>query len=172
MLNAELELTLNQAFNRANDERHEFMTVEHLLYALTENPSAAEVLLSCGAHLDELRTQISSFLEETTPLIPTDEERDPQPTLGFQRVLQRAVYSVQSSGKREVSGVNVLVALFGEQESHAVYLLGLQDVTRLDVVNYISHGISKILDDENDENIHYCLSGAGDEPGIGSLRPR
>jgi ATP-dependent Clp protease ATP-binding subunit ClpA len=151
MLNAELELTLNQAFNRANEERHEFMTVEHLLYALTENPSAAEVLLSCGAHLDELRKQIAAFLEETTPLIPLDEERDPQPTLGFQRVLQRAVYSVQSSGKREVSGVNVLVALFGEQESHAVYLLGLQDVSRLDVVNYISHGISKILDDELDE---------------------
>ena len=151
MLNAELELTLNQAFNRANEERHEFMTVEHLLYALTENPSAAEVLLSCGAHLDELRKQIAAFLEETTPLIPVDEERDPQPTLGFQRVLQRAVYSVQSSGKREVSGVNVLVALFGEQESHAVYLLGLQDVSRLDVVNYISHGISKILDDELDE---------------------
>ncbi|MEJ2322842.1 MAG: ATP-dependent Clp protease ATP-binding subunit ClpA [Gammaproteobacteria bacterium] len=151
MLNAELELTLNQAFNRAHEERHEFMTVEHLLYALTENPSAAEVLLSCGAHLDELRKQIAAFLEETTPLIPVEEERDPQPTLGFQRVLQRAVYSVQSSGKRDVSGVNVLVALFGEQESHAVYLLGLQDVSRLDVVNYISHGISKILDDELDE---------------------
>ncbi len=165
MLNAELELTLNQAFNRANDERHEFMTVEHLLYALTENPSAAEVLLSCGAHLDELRKQIAAFLEETTPLIPTDEERDPQPTLGFQRVLQRAVYSVQSSGKREVSGVNVLVALFGEQESHAVYLLGLQDVTRLDVVNYISHGISKILDDESDEGEPLLLEEKEEEGG-------
>jgi ATP-dependent Clp protease ATP-binding subunit ClpA len=165
MLNAELELTLNQAFNRANDERHEFMTVEHLLYALTENPSAAEVLLSCGAHLDELRKQIAAFLEETTPLIPTDEERDPQPTLGFQRVLQRAVYSVQSSGKREVSGINVLVALFGEQESHAVYLLGLQDVTRLDVVNYISHGISKILDDESDEGDPLLLEEKEEEGG-------
>ena len=165
MLNAELELTLNQAFNRANEERHEFMTVEHLLYALTENPSAAEVLLSCGAHLDELRKQIAAFLEETTPLIPTDEERDPQPTLGFQRVLQRAVYSVQSSGKREVSGINVLVALFGEQESHAVYLLGLQDVTRLDVVNYISHGISKILDDESDEGDPLLLEEKEEEGG-------
>ncbi|HBH36477.1 MAG TPA: ATP-dependent Clp protease ATP-binding subunit ClpA, partial [Gammaproteobacteria bacterium] len=148
MLNTELENTLNQAFSWANDQRHEFMTVEHLLLALTDNPSAVEVLLSCGARLNELRSSITNFLGETTPLVPEEEERDPQPTLGFQRVLQRAVYSVQSSGKKEVSGTNVLVAIFGEHESQAVYLLGLQEITRLDVVNYISHGIPRLMADE------------------------
>jgi ATP-dependent Clp protease ATP-binding subunit ClpA len=148
MLNTELENTLNQAFSWANDQRHEFMTVEHLLLALTDNPSAVEVLLSCGARINELRLSITDFLGETTPLVPEEEERDPQPTLGFQRVLQRAVYSVQSSGKREVSGTNVLVAIFGEHESQAVYLLGIQDITRLDVVNYISHGIPRLMADD------------------------
>jgi len=148
MLNTELENTLNQAFSWANEQRHEFMTVEHLLLALTENPSAVEVLLSCGARINELRSSITDFLGETTPLVPDEEERDPQPTLGFQRVLQRAVYSVQSSGKREVSGTNVLVAIFGEHESQAVYLLGIQDITRLDVVNYISHGIPRLMADD------------------------
>ena len=148
MLNTELENTLNQAFSWANEQRHEFMTVEHLLLALTDNPSAVEVLLSCGARINELRSSITDFLGETTPLVPDEEERDPQPTLGFQRVLQRAVYSVQSSGKREVSGTNVLVAIFGEHESQAVYLLGIQDITRLDVVNYISHGIPRLMADD------------------------
>jgi len=148
MLNTELENTLNQAFSWANEQRHEFMTVEHLLLALTDNPSAVEVLLSCGARINDLRSSITDFLGETTPLVPEEEERDPQPTLGFQRVLQRAVYSVQSSGKREVSGTNVLVAIFGEHESQAVYLLGIQDITRLDVVNYISHGIPRLMADD------------------------
>ena len=151
MLNDELEYTLNQAFSWASEQHHEFITVEHLLLALTDNPAAADVLIACGARLDALRDKVRSFIEETTPLIPDGEERETQPTLGFQRVLQRAVYQVQSSEQTEVTGVNVLVALFGEQESHAVYLLGTEDISRLDVVNYISHGISKVYDEEYSE---------------------
>ena len=147
MLSAELEFTLNQVFKLAQSERHEFLTVEHLLLALTDNPSAAEVLRACGARLEELREEIRKFLSDTTPLIPDGADRETQPTLGFQRVLQRAVYQVQSSGQREVTGANVLVSLFGEQESHAVYLLNRQEISRLDVVNYISHGISKVTDE-------------------------
>ncbi len=151
MLNKELESALNQAFKRARELHHEFMTVEHLLLALLDNPSAAEILTACGADLKELRRDLTNFLDETTPLLPPDDERETQPTLGFQRVLQRAVFHVQSSGKREVSGANVLVAIFSEQESQAVYFLKKQNISRLEVVNYISHGISKIQDEESSE---------------------
>ncbi len=148
MLSKELEFTLNQAFKAAREKHHEFMTIEHLLLALLENPAAAEVLRACGANMESLRNDVDAFVDETTPRIPDGEERETQPTLGFQRVLQRAVFHVQSSGKKEVTGANVLVALFGEQESQAVFFLDKQDITRLDVVNYISHGISKISTDD------------------------
>lgn len=145
MLNRELEVTLNLAFKEARTKRHEFMTVEHLLLALLDNEAAATVLRACGASLDKLRHDLQEFIDSTTPLIPQhDEERETQPTLGFQRVLQRAVFHVQSSGKREVTGANVLVAIFSEQESQAVFLLKQQNVARIDVVNYIAHGISKV----------------------------
>jgi ATP-dependent Clp protease ATP-binding subunit ClpA len=144
MLSKELEFTLNRAFKEAREKHHEYMTVEHMLLSLLDDPAAAKVLRACGADADRLRREIAAFIEETTPLIPTNEDRDTQPTLGFQRVLQRAVFHVQSAGKREVTGANVLVALFSEQDSQAVYLLNQQDITRLDIVNYISHGISKV----------------------------
>ena len=145
MLNRELEVTLNLAFKEARAKRHEFMTVEHLLLALLDNEAAATVLRACGANLDKLRHDLHEFIDSTTPLIPQhDQERETQPTLGFQRVLQRAVFHVQSSGKREVTGANVLVAIFSEQESQAVFLLKQQTVARIDVVNYIAHGISKV----------------------------
>ncbi|MEE9422406.1 MAG: ATP-dependent Clp protease ATP-binding subunit ClpA [Gammaproteobacteria bacterium] len=150
MLSKELEFTLNLAFKEARDKRHEFMTVEHLLLALLDNPTAAEVLRSCGADMDRLKKELFSFLEDTTPLLPPNDARETQPTLGFQRVLQRAVFHVQSSGKKEVTGANVLVAIFSEQESQATYFLNKQDVTRLDVVNYISHGVSKVSGEQND----------------------
>ena len=125
------------------------MTVEHLLLALLDNEAAVEVLRACAADLDELRDALCQFIEDSTPLLPdTDPERDTQPTLGFQRVLQRAVFSVQSSGKKEVTGANVLVAIFNEQESQAVYFLNCQDIHRLDIVNFIAHGISQIQDAE------------------------
>jgi ATP-dependent Clp protease ATP-binding subunit ClpA len=144
MLNKDLELTLNLAFRFARERRHEYMTVEHLLLALLDNPSAADALKSCGANIDKLRGELSTFIDSTTPLIPDGElDRDTQPTLGFQRVLQRAVFHVQSSGKTEVTGANVLVAIFNEQESQAVFLLKKIDISRLDIVNYISHGVVK-----------------------------
>ncbi|EJE8555884.1 ATP-dependent Clp protease ATP-binding subunit ClpA [Vibrio vulnificus] len=144
MLNKELESSLNGAFARARDKRHEFMTVEHLLLALLENNAAKEALLACKADLNALRYELDVFIDQTTPLIPdNDETRETQPTLSFQRVLQRAVFHVQSSGRSEVTGANVLVAIFSEQESHAAYLLKKNDISRLDIVNYISHGISK-----------------------------
>jgi ATP-dependent Clp protease ATP-binding subunit ClpA len=143
MLSKELEFTLNQAFKRARELRHEFMTVEHLLLALLDNPAAVEVLRACGADLDRLRRELQAFLDETTPMLPAQDKRDTQPTLGFQRVLQRAVFHVQSAGRKEVTGANVLVAIFSEQDSHAAFLLEQQDVTRLDVVNFISHGLAK-----------------------------
>jgi len=148
MLSKELEFTLNAAFKEAREKRHEFMTVEHLLLALLDNPAAAEVLRACSSDLDELRKELTHFIEETTPLLGGEDVRETQPTLGFQRVLQRAVFHVQSSGKKEVTGANVLVAIFSEQESQAVYFLNKQNVTRLDVVNFISHGISKLTEDE------------------------
>ncbi|MPW29574.1 ATP-dependent Clp protease ATP-binding subunit ClpA [Agarivorans sp. B2Z047] len=144
MLNKELEQTLNQAFKEARQQQHEFMTVEHLLLGLLENSAAKEALVACGANLNQLHQELSSFIEQTTPVIPEDDgERETQPTLGFQRVLQRAVFHVQSSGNSEVSGANVLVAIFSEQESQAVYFLKKADISRLDVVNFISHGIRK-----------------------------
>lgn len=145
MLSKELEMTLNLAFKEAREKRHEFMTVEHLLLALLDNASAANVLRACGADLERLRHDLQIFVDETTPLIPpSDAHRETQPTLGFQRVLQRAVFHVQSAGKEEVNGANVLAAIFSEQESQAVYFLKQENITRLDVVNYISHGISKV----------------------------
>ena len=153
MLNKELEFTLNLAFKEARQKRHEFMTVEHLLLALTQNPTAAKVLRACGIDLPKLSKELSEFIQNNTPLLPDEDDRDTQPTLGFQRVLQRAVFHVQSSGRKEaeVTGANVLVAIFSEQESHAVYLLGQHDVARLDVVNYIAHGISKVPTDSDSE---------------------
>ncbi len=149
MLSKELEQTLNDAFRAARSRRHEFMTVEHLLLALLDNNDAIRVLKACGAQISGLRGDLVEFIESTTPLIPEDEqERETQPTLGFQRVLQRAVFHVQSSGKSEVTGANVLVAIFSEQESQAVYFLKTQSISRLDVVNFITHGISKV--DENE----------------------
>lgn len=147
MLSKDLEITLNLAFKDARTKRHEFMTVEHLLLALLDNEIAASVLQACGADLTKLRRDLSAFIDSTTPLIPiNDEDRETQPTLGFQRVLQRAVFHVQSSGKKEVTGANVLVAIFSEQESQAVFFLKEQNVARIDVVNYIAHGISKVQD--------------------------
>ncbi|MCM8857463.1 MAG: ATP-dependent Clp protease ATP-binding subunit ClpA [Candidatus Thiodiazotropha sp.] len=150
MLNKELEFTLNQAFKNAKERHHEFMTVDHLLLALLDNPTAVAVLHACGADIERMRKSVQSFVEETTPLIPDGDEREIQPTLGFQRVLQRAVFHVQSSGKNEVTGANVLVAIFNEQDSQAVYFLNDQKINRLDVVNYLSHGISKV-DGSNQE---------------------
>jgi ATP-dependent Clp protease ATP-binding subunit ClpA len=148
MLSKDLEHTLNDAFRGARAKRHEFMTVEHLLLALLENNDAIRVLKACGADIGSLRGELVEFVDATTPLIPEDEEqRDTQPTLGFQRVLQRAVFHVQSSGKSEVSGANVLVAIFSEQESQAVFFLKTQNIARLDVVNFMTHGISKVAND-------------------------
>jgi ATP-dependent Clp protease ATP-binding subunit ClpA len=154
MLNKELEDTLNSAFKSAKGKRHEYMTVEHLLLALIDNDSASMVMKACGADLDKLKVDLVSFVDETTPIIPSEESlRETQPTLGFQRVLQRAVFHVQSSGKKEVNGANVLVAIFSEQESQAVYFLKSLNVARIDVVNFIAHGISKVSDENtNDES--------------------
>jgi ATP-dependent Clp protease ATP-binding subunit ClpA len=164
MLSKDLELTLNAAFKNAREKRHEFMTVEHLLLALLDNDSAIKVLGACGADLNQLRTELVEFVDSTTPLIPSsDPERETQPTLGFQRVLQRAVFHVQSSGKKEVTGANVLVAIFSEQESQAVYVLKKQNVARIDVVNYISHGISKISGDQDQDGDHEQTEDNGEE---------
>ena len=152
MLSKELEATLNAAFKEARESRHEFMTVEHLLLALTDNDVAAKILTTCGGDLDSIRRQLNSFIEDSAPLLSEDTSRDTQPTIGFQRVLQRAVFHVQSSGKKEVTGANVLVAIFGERESHAVYLLNQQNIARLDIVNCISHGISKDNEDAEGED--------------------
>ena len=144
MIAQELEVSLHMAFVEARQKRHEFITVEHLLLALIDNPSAAEALRSCGAKTDTLRKDLTNFIDEHTPTVSGEDDIDTQPTLGFQRVIQRAILHVQSSGKKEVNGANVLVAIYGEKDSHAVYFLQKQGVTRLDVVNYISHGISKV----------------------------
>lgn len=158
MFSKDLELTIGQCYKEAREQRHEFMTVEHLLLALLENPSATAVLRACGADIGKLGRDLRSIIAETVPMLPVSDERDTQPTLGFQRVLQRAVYHVQSSGRKEVTGANVLVAIFGEKDSHAVYFLGQQEVNRLDVVNYISHGIAKIGQEP------------GEQPGAESAR--
>ena len=145
MIAQELEVSLHMAFVEARQQRHEFITVEHLLLALLDNPSAAEVLRACSANIEDLRKSLVQFIKENTPTVGGTEEVDTQPTLGFQRVIQRAIMHVQStgSGKKEVTGANVLVAIFGEKDSHAVYYLHQQGVTRLDVVNFIAHGIKK-----------------------------
>lgn len=157
MLNKELELTLNTAFREAKTKRHEFMTVEHLLLSLLDNPAAGNVLRACDANMESLRRDLIEFIDATTPIIPLKDKRETQPTLGFQRVLQRAVFHVQSAGKTEVTGANVLVAIFSEQDSQAVYFLRRENITRLDVINYISHGVSKFS--ESNEPFH----GAFDE---------
>ena len=163
MLSKELEFSLNAAFKNARESRHEFMTVEHLLLALVDNATAASVMRACGVDLDELRHDLAVFIDDNTPLLPPEDPRDTQPTLGFQRVLQRAVFHVQSSGKKEVNGANVLVAIFGEQDSQAVYLLAKYDLTRLDVVNYLSHGISRIGDEEESGEEHIVPDEGEDE---------
>lgn len=151
MLSQELEFSLNSAFQFARDRQHEYITVEHLLVALLDNPAAAKVLRACGGDLDDLRKGIEGFLDENVPKLLTEEDTDTQPTLGFQRVIQRAVLHVQGAGKKEVTGANVLVAIFAEKESHAVYFLHKQNITRFDVVNYISHGISKMPSENQGE---------------------
>ena len=145
MIAQELEVSLHMAFVEARQQRHEFITVEHLLLALLDNPSAAEVLRACSANIDDLRKSLTNFIKDNTPQVAGTDEVDTQPTLGFQRVIQRAIMHVQSTGngKKEVTGANVLVAIFGEKDSHAVYYLHQQGVTRLDVVNFIAHGIKK-----------------------------
>jgi ATP-dependent Clp protease ATP-binding subunit ClpA len=142
---------LNDAFAGAREARHEFMTVEHLLLAIVDTPKVREILKSCGADTGKLKTELKQFIDQTTPRLPTGEDRDVQPTLGFQRVLQRAVFHVQSSGKKEVTVANVLVAIFSEKQSHAAYLLSMQDVSRLDVVNFIAHGLSKAGGEERSD---------------------
>lgn len=148
MLDKDLEQTLNDAFRNARDKRYEFVTVEHLLLALLDNPAAIKVLRACGADMDELQNELTRFIEDNSPRLTDDDERETQPTLGFQRVFQRAVQHVQSSGKKEVSGANILVAIFGERESHAAFFLNRQNVARLDVVNYIAHGVTKNPENE------------------------
>ncbi len=146
MIAQELEVSLHMAFMDARQKRHELITVEHLLLAMIDNPTAAEVMRACGGKLEILRGELNQYIEEHTPTVHGEEEVDTQPTLGFQRVIQRAMLHVQSSGKKEVTGANVLVAIFGEKESHAVFFLQQQGVTRLDVVNFISHGVSKVAE--------------------------
>jgi ATP-dependent Clp protease ATP-binding subunit ClpA len=145
MISQELEVSLHMAFVEARQQRHEFITVEHLLLALLDNPSAAEILKACAANMDDLRKSLTQFIADNTPIIQGPDDVDTQPTLGFQRVIQRAIMHVQSTsnGKKEVTGANVLVAIFGEKDSHAVYLVHQQGITRLDVVNFIAHGITK-----------------------------
>lgn len=148
MIAQELEVSLHMAFMDARQKRHELITVEHLLLAMLDNPTAAEVLRACGAKFDTLRSELTQYIEEHTPTVAGSDEVDTQPTLGFQRVIQRAMLHVQSSGKKEVTGANVLVAIYGEKDSHAVFFLHQQGVTRLDVVNFISHGVAKIQENE------------------------
>ena len=169
MIAQELEVSLHMAFVEARQQRHEFITVEHLLQALLDNPSASDVLRACSANIDDLRASLSNFIKDNTPQVSGTEEVDTQPTLGFQRVIQRAIMHVQSTGngKKEVTGANVLVAIFGEKDSHAVYYLHQQGVTRLDVVNYIAHGIRK---SDPPEAAKSDSSMDGEEGGAGSER--
>ena len=176
MIAQELEVSLHMAFVEARQQRHEFITVEHLLMALLDNPSAAEVLRACSANLDDLRKSLAGFIKENTPTVGGSEEVDTQPTLGFQRVIQRAIMHVQStgSGKKEVTGANVLVAIFGEKDSHAVYYLHQQGVTRLDVVNFIAHGIKKSDPPEPSKSSEGASSASGEaekEEGDGKGTP-
>ncbi|PHQ78391.1 MAG: ATP-dependent Clp protease ATP-binding subunit ClpA, partial [Coxiella sp. (in: Bacteria)] len=149
MFSKSLEISLNDAFMQARDKRHEFITVEHLLLSLLDNPEAGMALVACGANLDRLRAGLGIFIDETTPHIPMNVERDIQPTLSFQRVLQRAIYQVQSSGSAEVTGLSVLTAIFGEQDSQAVYFLNQENVTRVDVINYATQGVAKPVRDDD-----------------------
>ena len=153
MIAQELEVSLHMAFMDARQKRHELITVEHLLLAMIDNPSASEVLTACGAKIEKLRSDIAGHIEEHTPIVSANDDVDTQPTLGFQRVIQRAMLHVQSSGKKEVTGSNVLVAIFGEKDSHAVYFLHQQGIARLDVVNFIAHGISKVTETQNKESV-------------------
>ena len=153
MISQELEVSLHMAFMDARQKRHELITVEHLLLAMIDNPSASGVLTACGAKVEKLRTDITGHIEEHTPIVSGNDDVDTQPTLGFQRVIQRAMLHVQSSGKKEVTGANVLVAIFGEKDSHAVYFLNQQGIARLDVVNFIAHGISKVAETQNKDSV-------------------
>ncbi len=162
MLNKELEQSLNKAFHEANEKRHEFITVEHLLLMLTDNDAALAVLEACGGDVTIIKKELEIFVDQNTPLLMADEDRDTQPTLGFQRVLQRALFHVQSSGNGEVSGANVLVAIFSEQDSHAVYLLNKHNIERLDVTNYLSHGITRVEDGEDESFTHEAEAIPGD----------
>ncbi|MBT2332861.1 ATP-dependent Clp protease ATP-binding subunit ClpA [Variovorax paradoxus] len=167
MIAQELEVSLHMAFVEARQQRHEFITVEHLLLALLDNPSAAEVLRACSANVDDLRASLTNFIKDNTPQVAGTDDVDTQPTLGFQRVIQRAIMHVQSTGngKKEVTGANVLVAIFGEKDSHAVYYLHQQGVTRLDVVNFIAHGIKKSDPPEAIKGSSESSSGEGEEGG-------
>ena len=168
MLSNELEYCLNDAFHQAREARHEYLTVEHLLLAILDAPKVREVLRACGADLPKLKHELKEHVDQSTPRLEETEEREVQPTLGFQRVLQRAVFHVQSSGKKEVGVTNVLVAIFSEKQSHAVFLLNRQHVARLDVVNYISHGLSKIADEKSDKDETSATDGERDAEGAGS----
>src|ERR1041384_6535060 len=164
MLSNELEFCLNAAFHEGREARHEYLTVEHLLLAILDTPKVREILRACGADLAKLKQEIKEHIDQSTPRLDESEEREVQPTLGFQRVLQRAVFHVQSSGKKEVGVANVLVAIFSEKQSHAVYLLNRQHVARLDVVNYISHGLSKIAEEKTTKE-ETAESDRGEEGG-------
>jgi ATP-dependent Clp protease ATP-binding subunit ClpA len=168
VLSQELEFCLNDAFAGAREARHEFMTVEHLLLAIVDTPKVREILKSCGADTAKLKVELKQFIDQTTPRLPTGEDRDVQPTLGFQRVLQRAVFHVQSSGKKEVTVANVLVAIFSEKQSHAAYLLSMQDVSRLDVVNFIAHGLSKAGGEERGDRDEGGAAGESEREGDSS----
>jgi ATP-dependent Clp protease ATP-binding subunit ClpA len=172
VLNKELEFTLNIAFKEAREKKHEFVTVEHLLLGLLDNSAAVQVLRACGLDIEHMRLQLKTFIDETVPLITDqDLDKETQPSLGFQRVLQRAVFHVQSSGRQEVSGANVLAALFSEQESQAVYLLKRENITRLDVINYIAHGISRPAEDEGLARLHFTAP-ATEEEGAQDALPK
>ena len=165
MLSRNLEQTLHRALNIATEYRHEYATLEHLLASLVDDPDAVAVLRACGVDLDKLRADVTDFLEGELNMPPLNGMEDPKPTSGFQRVIQRAIIHVQSSGREEVTGANVLVALFSERESHAVYFLQEQDMTRLDAVNYISHGIAKVPGHSEDR--HVAGAGLGNDMGEG-----
>ncbi|MBL8524085.1 MAG: ATP-dependent Clp protease ATP-binding subunit ClpA [Betaproteobacteria bacterium] len=165
MIAQELEVSLHMAFVEARQKRHEFITVEHLLLALLENPSAQEVLKACAAKIDDLKKALTEFIEQHTPIVAGDGEVNTQPTLGFQRVIQRAILHVQSSGKKEVTGANVLVAIYGEKDSHAVYFLHQQGVSRLDVVNFISHGIAKTAPAKGEKEEAETEAAEGEQSG-------
>ncbi len=167
MFSSELEFCLNEAFHQAREARHEYLTVEHLVLAILDTPKVREVLKACGADLAKLKQELKVHLEQSTPKLEESEDTEVQPTLGFQRVLQRAVFHVQSSGKKEVGVDNVLVSIFGEKQSHAVYLLNRQNVSRLDVVNYISHGLSKVAEEKTDKD-EASPDGERDAEGAGS----